>query len=369
MQTHLPNVQRRKYDKAAKNTGIINFDEDNIYPERARDYIAASGTATACVTLFGKFIRGQGFEDSNFYKTRVNRKGLRVDQLLRLITKDYEKYKGFCFHVNLTAMGRITEVNYVRFDQVRMGDSKNALYAGKYAWSENWCERKQLDTIWYNGYNPTPEVVLNQIDLSGGIDAYTGQIFYYSDSVDCYPLSSIDSVLEDVIADSKIKNYRMNIASRGFMAEGFFETSPFRDDKTRDAFLDQIEDFQGADNAGKIMVVENDNAQLPIKFTPAQAPNNDKTFSTTNETCKLSIIQAFNIPPVLLSTLVPGKLGDSDYETGFRYYNSTTTDDRLIFEETFKEVFSRWYFAINQSGNYSIKPLEYIGTATTNIEG
>lgn len=359
MQTHLPKVDKRKRDKASKNAGIINFDEDNQYPDRTIDYISSSGTATACVNLFGRFVRGQGFADPNFYKSRVNRKGLRVDQLLRLLVDDYKKHKGFCFHVNLTMLGNITEVNYIPFDKIRMGDTKNAEYAGRFAWSDCWSERAQKDIVWYYGYNPKPDVIIQQVEKAGSVEAYTGQLFYYSESVDCYPLSSIDAVKEDVIADSKIKNYRMNIASRGFMAEGFLEVSGFRDDETRENFLGQVEEFQGGDNAGKVMVVENDNPQLPIKFTPAQATNNDKTFTVTNETCKNSIIQQFNQPLALLTTIMPSNFGAPQIRDSFDFYNSHTFDDRLIFEETFKEVFSRWYFEINMSNDYSILPLSF----------
>lgn len=368
MQTYLPKIDKRKRDKASKNLGIINFDEDNQYPERTIDYISSSGTATACVNLFGRFVRGQGFQDPNFYKSRVNRKGLRVDQLLRLLVDDYKKHKGFCFHVNVTMLGNITEATYIPFDKIRMGDTKNAEYTGRFAWSECWAEKSQKDIVWYYGYNPNSDVILKQVEEAGSIEAYTGQLFYYSESIGCYPLSSIDAVKEDVIADTKIKNYRMNISSRGFMAEGFFETSPFRDEASRNNFLDQIEEFQGGDNAGKIMVVENDNGQLPIKFTPAQPPNNDKTFTVTTETCKHSIIQQFNQPLALLTTIMPSNFGAPQISEAFKFYNAHTFDDRLIFEETFSEVFGRWYFNINTTGNYSITPLKYEPNAT-NIAG
>jgi hypothetical protein len=64
------------------------------------------------------------------------------------------------------------------------------------------------------------------------------------------------------------------------------------------------------------------------------------------------------IPPVLVFA-VPGKLGSSkEIEDATSYYNGITADFRLIFEEVYKTIFSRFHVPINPSGDYSIIPFK-----------
>lgn len=362
----IPKIEKRKKDKQAKQLGILNFDEDNLYPQRTENYIQSSGTATACVNLYAKFIRGGGFADQNFYKTRINDRGLTVDGFLRFITREYSKHKGFAVHVQYNILGDRVGVTPLNFTSVRIGDISQIETNGRYKFSNQWDEKKQTDVEIYEPYNPDKNVVFDQIERAGGIEAYKGQILYVTEDYDRYPLSSIDSVLEDVIADSKTKTYRMNITSRSFLSETLIEYPyEFKSEDERNQAKADIEEFQGTENAGKVMMAENPNPEFGIKVHQLAMSNSDKMFQLTNETCKLSIIQSFNQPLALLSTLVPGKLGTStEISDAFKFYNEFTKDERYMFEEVCKKLFSGWYYPINPSGNYSIIPLEYEPNAT-----
>ena len=365
----IPVLEKRKRDKAAKNLGYINFDEDNLYPQRTENYIQSSGTATACVVLFSKFIRGEGFKDSNFYKSRVNAKGLTVDQFLRALTWDYARHKGFAYHVQYNMLAQPISVTPVKFKRIRIGDISQIEYNGRYIWSNCWEERKQTDIIIYEPFNLDKSVIYKQIEAAGGIKAYRGQIFYYSEEMECYPLSAIDAVLEDVVADSKTKTYRMNLTSRSFLADKGIEFPfEFESPDAREEMKKNLEQFQGTENAGKLMMLENPNPEFRIELHDFAMSNGDKMFTVTNETCKHSIIQQFNQPLSLLSTIMPSNFGQPQIVEGFNFYNKMTVDERLVFEEQFKKLFSAWYYPINPSGNYSIIPLQYeSSTSSTTV--
>jgi hypothetical protein len=107
------------------------------------------------------------------------------------------------------------------------------------------------------------------------------------------------------------------------------------------------------------MMLENPNPEFRIELHDFAMSNGDKMFTVTNETCKHSIIQQFNQPLSLLSTIMPSNFGQPQIVEGFNFYNKMTVDERLVFEEQFKKLFSAWYYPINPSGNYSIIPLQY----------
>jgi hypothetical protein len=228
MKSTLPEVKPRVTIKENKVDHIQNYDSDNNYPGRILDIIKASGTATSCTNLYSKFINGGGFKDQKFWKARVNRKGLTVDKLLRATSRDYSRLKGFAIHVNYNALFQVNEVSYIPFDHCRLGLPDDKGYIAKIALYDDWdckrvkkVEKDKVDFI--DIWNPTPEIILSQIEAAGGINNYKGQIFWYSFELDSYPLASVDPVIEDCITDNGIKNYRKTNIEKGFFASHVFQ--------------------------------------------------------------------------------------------------------------------------------------------------
>ncbi len=87
MKSTLTGVVKRVVIKPNKTDGILNYDEDNAYPQRVLDIINSSGTGTLCTDLMAKFIYGNGFKDKALGKLVVNKKGLTANQLLRKLSK------------------------------------------------------------------------------------------------------------------------------------------------------------------------------------------------------------------------------------------------------------------------------------------
>jgi hypothetical protein len=366
MRSSLPSVAPRVTIKDNKIDNIQSYDSDNNYPGRILDIIKASGTATSCVNLYAKFINGKGFKDQKFWKSRVNRKGITVDKLLRSNCNDFARFNGFALHVNYNALFQVNEVSYVPFDNCRLGISDDNGYVSKIALYNDWdCKREKkvnkdkVDFI--DVYNPDPNVIMSQIEKAKGIENYKGQIFYYSSEIDGYPLSTIDPVIEDCITDNGIKNYRKTNVEKGFFGTTVFEYPyEFESDEEREAEKENLKCFQGVDGS-RILMLENKNAsETPLKITQIESGDSDKMFSVTNRTVKDSIIENFTQPPVLLGVAISGKLGTADeIRDAYMFYNSMTSDERRIFEETYTEIFSRYRNPINTTGDYSIIPLSF----------
>ena len=136
-----------------KSLGVLAFDFDNEYPNRCIDITNDSGTAKTCIDIFTKFITGRGFSDESFGKTVVNRNGLTVDKLKRKVDKSIAKHQGIAIHFNYNALGQKTELNFIPFQNVRLGNPEDKDKKDKYLVYDNWDNKK--GPIKTQQYRPT----------------------------------------------------------------------------------------------------------------------------------------------------------------------------------------------------------------------
>lgn len=352
------------------------YDIDNAYPQRIEYNINGSPRAKQCTDEFAKFIRGGGFNDPVFYKAKVNARGLTMDKVLRKNSRDYSRLKCFCVHVMYNGLGQKVSITPVWAREFRLGlpDEKTGAVT-KILHHPEWDARaygrnfkKDLIT-YYDVYNPNPEIVLQQIYNAGGIQNYNGQIFYYSENEFSYALSSIDPVLEDVICDNETKQFRLANTMNGFMASHILVTDEFPDKDSKEKFKEGLKKFQGARNAMKILHVEKILREQTVDLKKFDIQNGDRLFEYSEKAVKENIRIAFSTPPVLVGDLVAGKQGTAqEMRDAYLSYNAKTYDDRLVFEETYRELFTNFYEAekYNPTGDFSIINLTF-DTGNTNV--
>ncbi|HJY63760.1 MAG TPA: hypothetical protein VJ455_06365 [Ignavibacteria bacterium] len=344
-----------------KTDGILNYDIDNAYPQRIEDIVNNSGTASTCVNMKTRFLMGGGFEDELFYKQKINRKGLTVDKLLRKVSANLSKLPFIGLHINYNANYNPIEVTLVPFTFLRL-THENKKHPNTIGIYDNWDKSKRdynKDKIKYvHLYNPDPEVIQAQVDEAGGWEYYNGQVFLYSPEGLEYPLASFDSVLEDMQTDSKAKSFKFRNITTNFMASHAIITDQCASDEAREAFIESLEDFQGADDSMRMMHLEKTTTESTIEIKKIEIQDVDKLYEFTESSVKNNIIQSFLIPPVLLLQ-TEGKLGtSSEIKDATAYYNAITYHERLIIEEIFTEIFTNFYPKVNTTGNYSIIPLK-----------
>lgn len=342
-------VEKRFIVKRNATDGILSYDIDNAYAQRALSTIASSGTATSCTNLYAKYIHGRGFKDSDLGKLIVNRSGQTSDKILRKIAKDYSRFKGFALHFNFNGLLEISEINFVPFENCRLTIPDDAGYVNKIAVYNDWgrvlsrnIDKKMIRK--YHVFNPRPEIVFSQIEQAGGIEKYLGQVLWFSDDDKEYPACSCDAVLEDVETDAKIKIFKWRTVKTGFMAAHILvHKGKFENETERQKFKDNVKNFQGADNASKILTVEIENQEEVPELLPFDIVNNDKLFELTESTVKNNIIQNYGQPLILLQIKTPGQLGGAqEMKDAMDFYDSTTAYERELMESIFKEIFSYW---------------------------
>lgn len=367
MRIEVAKIQKRITRRDDRKYGIINYDEDNAYPQRAVDIVNGSGIAKACIGVFHRFMNGSGFLTGG---DRLVNPKLTLDGLLRKHTKDYAWHKGFAIHFNYTLTGEVASVDHVPFAHCRLGLNQDTNEVDSIAVYDNWDRSKSKkivkeDIDYIDLYDPRPEVVMGQIKAAGGIEKYKGQILYYGeDGGLVYPLAEYDPELEDIETDSQIKLFKYRNISGSFMASHMFVrygqaegngfgtggVEPALKDRQgsgssyeEDDLVDQIKSFQGAENFNRIMVIDADTPEQKPELIPFTHQNNDKLFEYHETSTQNNIRKLFAIPTVFLDA-VPGKLGLSEeLADAVSFYNRMTEDERAIFEQVYEKIFGEKY--------------------------
>ncbi len=377
MKTYLPQIERRILVRPNQTYGILNYDLDNAYPQRMLELVAASPTAKDCWNKRAKFIAGNGFEQQDLGRQVVNAKGLTLAKLLKAIATDKALFTGFGIQVNYNANFKIAAVNYVRFEDIRMGDTDCPETTGKYALYADWGRKTWKNIMrskitFLDQYNPDPEVIKQQVISAGGWENYKGQLFYFNPEVDDYPLIEADSVWEDFETEAGIKIFNNREVTTGFLPSTMLfmqsrreeadNSKPDSDEQPFNNVPSQLErdlgTFQGAKSAQKIIVIEYEDENSKPEFKPYPIQNNDKLFESTERSVEARIIKGFSIPKELINSEKSSGLSNgSEKKEAIREFNDNTAPDRLELSEAFAEIFSHFYTDINPAGAWTIIPV------------
>lgn len=362
-----PGRLQKKVEVWADNSvKILRYDVDNAYPQRMYQYYLRSGYTKLCVKLYAKFIFGGGLTDKALYKTVINDKRQKLDQLLRQTILDYGIFKSFLWHFNYNALGRIHSIQKVPFEYGRLGIPDDMEYVGKVALWNNWDRsfrknsgNRKIDYL--DVFNPDPNVVLAQMETAGGIEKYKGQVLYFNPDGEDYPYCSFDSVIEDVRSDAGISDFKLSSIENGFLvAQAVEYPGTFDTEEDRREFDDSLRNLQGPRKAGSFAVMENPLAkELPIKFNKVETQNNDRLFEWTEQSIQDKIRKNYLIPPDLIGEFKGGALSAQQIGDAYEYYNAVTQDERLLFEELLTYVFQYWRDPVATT-DYTLIPLQYV---------
>lgn len=377
MKTYLPQIERRIFVRPNQTFGILNYDMDNGYPQRMLELVAASPTAKDCWNKRAKFIAGNGFEEPGLGRQLVNQKGLTLAKLLKAVATDKALFTGFGIHVNYNAHFKICGVNYVKFEDIRMGDTDSPDTADKYAVYSDWGRKTWKNIMrskitFLDKYNPDEQAIKQQVLAAGGWQNYKGQLYYFNPEVDDYPLIEADAVWEDFETEAGIKIFNNREVTTGFLPSTMLfmqsrreeadNSRPDADGQPNANTPSQLEkdlgSFQGAKSAQKIIVIEYEEESSKPEFKPYSIQNNDKLFEATEKSVEARIIKGFSIPKELINAEKSSGLSNGgEKKQAICEFNDNTAPDRLELSEVFEEIFSHFYTVLNPKNNWNILPV------------
>ena len=375
--------ERRVDTTYLRNLGIQSYGEDNLYPQKMLDIIAASSTGSECAERFATFIEGNGFREVALSEYVVNSRGDTLDDVCHILCPDVSDFNGLALHVNYNMLSEIVSITHVPFENCRLQEEDKNGYVAKIAVHPDWRGQKtrngkpikvtkeNIDFI--DVFNPRKEVVIAQIEAAGGIENYKGQILWISGSGrNVYPVSKGDRVVTEMSTDEGLANVKYRNVRCNFLPSGMIITKKgqsITDDDESDVNKHKGEDtgfsqtlvkLQGDTKAGKILEVELQVDEEKPEFVPLRTNNYDKEFTVTDSSTVERIYSAYSQEPWYCIRI--GKIGFSGdiLEDAFEYYNSIVSKQQRMIERAFSKIFQYWYEIPVPNMDFSIQPMKYV---------
>lgn len=380
-------VKLNKNIKPGGTNGIMDFGENNDYPQLTERIINSSVTARAIARIFSKFIIGDGFENELLNDIIIGKdirgKGINLQSILRQCAYDLAKHNGCYIHSSINLEPSIPETKHIPFKNCRFTKQDDLGYCSKIAVYDNWekdgdkkFERDRITD--YNVFNFNKDVIDAQREKLGQ-DKYKGQVnFLFLDNEYLYPLSPIDSVYMDCDSEGQISIYKNNQLRNGFLDKVVMRVQPPSNDEERDEFIQTIKKFVGADGDPALILEDEIDENGEIKKTGAFAIDkiesniNDKLFESWEKSLTNNIRKSYYALPAILIDYEESKLGTTSGEAiiqAVNFYNSMTLDVRNSVSSFFKEVYKHFDNPIlKENENWAIKPLKlYENGANTQL--
>lgn len=367
---------------------LQTYGKDNLYPQNLMKITGASGTTGLCLERYRKFVEGYGFQNESLSEMVINSAGVTMDDLLGNVADDLTRFRGFALHLNYNVLGEVTEVNYLPFEQCRLEEKDDAGRVAHIFVHEDWKGEKTRNgqpqrvsdkfIKKFDVFNPDPSVVVSQIEASGGIDSYRGQVLWVSmDGPMTYPVPIYDAIITEISTDEGLGNIKYRNVRNNFLVacmlvakKGLPKLNENGQEEERQMISDEdLREFQGDTKGSKILYVELENDEDEPKVLQFPVRNYDKEFTATDASVIERIYAQFH--QEIFYAIRIGKLGFSGQvmTEAYEYYAGEVTMEQRFIERVFSMVFGYWFEQSAVAWDFTIQPLKYISISNKGENG
>ena len=335
---------------------IISYGEDNLYPERMEQVVLLSPVAKSAVALIASFIRGDGFENGDEV---INERGETANDILKLVSEDLALYNGYGLHLNSTGIGKVKEVQHIRFSFIRLGLPNQRGQIKDVRLSNNW---ETISTTLPESVEDERRFLIFDQEQNGreALTSAKGMVFYQTQKKNEYPISAIDAIIETCQSDHEIQLFQLGSITNGFNGLSIFKFPSSGDTEDEEqALREKLNGLKGARNSNSVIVASIDEDYEGGNLIENIGANNqDSLFINTGLNIKNTIMQTFRTPASLMGIVPSGFIfAAQQIHDDFLYLSAMTKDQRNEIERAFEK------FGLNLG---KIKPRKFDVTQETN---
>lgn len=313
-------------EKKMSGKDYVGYGEDNKFPQYVWNLYLKSSVLQGIVNGTCDFVSGNGIVSNIPIGKVVNEEGEELEDIIRKISIDYGIFGGFCFQVIKDFNGNVKEIYWLDMQNIRLNkDGDKAYYCEKWG---SYGEKALEYDVWDPKKNQSNFVVYYKGHISRGlypIPRYVGA------------LAAIETSTE--IGKFHLNNILNNLSSSAII--NFNNGEPTEEEKKR--IEKKInEKFSGANQAGKTMIVFNNNKESAVTIERLNEDNFDKKFETLSKSTKEEIFIAHRATPALFG-MNPENNGFSraEFLEAFELYNRCVVtpiqnDIKRVFDKLFK---------------------------------
>lgn len=375
--------------------GIYLYGGDNNYP---RKIMQSADRNDLLVTVREKqidFIAGLGFPGATAMDVKndtavvINSKGQTAYDLLRFFA-DQKSNINVAIQVNYNLLGEAVEFNMIQYDFVRRKiprrNEKFTRYiitniwhlendystwgnAAKIMEFNKWVDKKESELSFIAleifDYNPDPAIIREQIEISGGIENYPGQLFYKKRTEDIYQKALYDSLADKFQFLAECDLGSLSNIQNGYSAGGIFKHfGNLTGTKEVEAFTGKVRNVTGAKNFGRVIGVPippNADMRVPGRmFEPTEMQNIDKLYEKQTERAEKGIERRYSVPNSILGDDTTGNFATQKMQEAFDAFNTSTQPLRTEVEIEITTLFKNSIFESQVKLPIEIEPLQFV---------
>jgi hypothetical protein len=317
-------------DEKESSKGWVDYGDRNGFPQYCLELAEQSPVHGSLVRSISQMIAGKGISSQDVATASLI-KSLKIDSAVNNTALDLELHGGFFWQVVWTLGGEISFVEHLPFENCRIGINRETGDINGVWYSNDWSNLKKRR-------NAPKFIPLFSEKTKKEHPRQVYFCFKNSSTANYYGKPDYISSLNYIELSRQIALFHVNNIQNGLfpsmvvsMNNGIPETQ-----EEMDMVRHDIErNISGAVNAGKFVLMFNENRDRAAEFTPFPITDADKQYQYLEDVCTRQIMIAHRVTsPLLFGIREGGGLGSNkdEMETALKIFNEQVIEpsQRLI---------------------------------------
>lgn len=327
--------------------GIVQFGEDNLYPQTLNQMYYSSPIHSQCIDFLVNTVIGGGYEweteptnakDQVEIKTFERRN--KWGSLTKTLTRDWIIHRRVCVVIKRAG----DTVKLKRLDPSTIRNHANLI---TFAYSSDW-SRGMVDLKNFTNY-----------ELAKTKDESLFVIQEDTPGMDIYPIPGYTSALNWAFLDGEISYFhKNNLQNSIFPSIVIRRPKDFASIEEVEKFKAEISSKKGASEAGSVLVLTGNGKDDIPEFQSVPVNQNDKLFEVVSKQCRENIAMSHGINPTIIGIKTEGSLGNTqELKTAYTIYEKNIV---MPIRESMEEILNELVEICGVKNNIVIKDFQII---------
>lgn len=310
-----------------KGRKFVSWGSHNDYPDYLLGLYNNVATLRSIINGSIDYVLGDEVQcNVEQFKKQINSRGETIEDIIKNITKDYYLYGGFALNIIRNRLGKVAEIYYLDFRNVR-SDRKNEVFYYSEDWGKSFGRVKYLE---HPRFDPA--------------STEASSIFYYKNIYNqVYPSPLYAASVKACEIEKSINEYHLNSINNAFMGSYIIN---FNNGKPTDQQKEEIEDnvnekFGGYQNAGRIVMSFNDNKENETTITKIDSEDFGSKYESLAKRSRQEIFTAFRAIPALFGIMTETTgFSEQEFLEAFKLYSRTQIKPvQTVIQKCFDQIF------------------------------
>lgn len=312
------------YEERAAGRKYINWGVDNKYPDYLFNLYLNSAILQSIINGTVDFVCGNGIS-SDILNGPVNKDGELIEDLVAKLVVDYLIEGGYALNIIRNVEGGFAELYWLDIRNIRLDEDETTVF-----YCDKW-NKYGHKPIEYPIFDPTK----NQ----------KSSVFYFKGHISrgIYPIPKWIGAMAAVETSTEIGRFHLNNILNNLTSSAIisFNNGIPTDEEKKQIEKKMKDKFSGADNAGKFMLIFNNDKEHDVTVARLSEDNMDQKFQTLAKSTREEIFISMRATPALFG-LNPENNGFSKQEflEAFELYNKTVVKPiQNDIKRTFEKIY------------------------------